>query len=710
MNHQESSDLFGQRKQRIQKLKKIRDLGIDPYPPKAYRTHTTKDVKDSFNDLEGKTVCVVGRLWNKRSHGKIVFYDLKDFFGEIQLYIKHNELEPTNSENQNIGFDHLDLIDIGDIVEAYGIVTKTKSGEISVLVKQLRILTKAIRPLPTNLEDKEERFRRRYLDMQLHPEIRQRFIRRSLFWEAIREFLNSEGFIEINIPVLEHVTGGADAKPFVTHYDALNQDFYLRISHELPLKRLLGAGYEKVYDIGPRFRNEGFSDEHLPEHVAMEFYWAYADAKDGMELTKKMYRYVLKKVYGTTKFKIKEFDVDLEDEWREIDFVEVIKKTFDVDVFNDSVDKMIQILKDNDVDLGENVNRNRVVDNLWKLIRKTIGGPAFLINVPKFLSPLAKSDPKNPKLTQRFHPIIAGSELANAFGELNDPIDQLERFLEQQKLRESGDDEAHMLDIDFVEMLEYGMPPAVGFGLSERVFWFFENVSAKEGVPFPQLKYYIDDTTRKIYPNINFETAKEVKTKKENSQDINGLPSRQEAFNFLNEKVSDDYQKLHALMVANVLEAWAEKLGENKDLWFITGLLHDIDYFQHPNEHPDVAVKWFEERKYPKELIHAVKAHYVAKRVEPKSLLDAALIASDELSGLMYAYSLMRPEKFKNMKPSKVLKQMKNKAFAAKINRDDIKFGVQKMAEMLNKTFDDMLNLHIEVLLDTFNKMENFKS
>ncbi|BCX13972.1 MAG: hypothetical protein KatS3mg085_504 [Candidatus Dojkabacteria bacterium] len=702
MSASESSDLIGQRKLRIEKLNKLRKLGIDPFPPKSFRTHTTQQILNSFEELKGKNVCVAGRVWSKRSHGKIVFYDLRDFFGEIQLYIKSDELLPTDTEKQSIGFEDLDLIDVGDIVEAEGIITKTKSGEISVLVHKLRMLTKAIRPLPTNLEDKEERYRRRYLDMQLHPEIRERFVRRSEFWNAIREFLNSKGFIEINIPVLEHVTGGADAKPFVTHYDALDQDFYLRISHELPLKRLLGAGYEKVYDIGPRFRNEGFSDEHLPEHIAMEFYWAYADARDGMELTKEMYRYVLQKVYGTTKFNIKGFNVDLNSEWEEIDFVKVIKDTFDVDVFEDSVDKMLQILKDNGVELGDNVNRNRAVDNLWKLIRKTIGGPAFLVNVPKFLSPLAKSDPENKELTQRFHPVIAGSELANAFGELNDPIDQLERFLEQQELRESGDDEAHMLDIDFVEMLEYGMPPAVGFGLSERVFWFFENVTAKEGVPFPQLKYYIDETTKKIYPHIKFEAEKNFST---NNENLEGLPSRQEAIDFLNEKVSDEYQKTHALMVAKALEAWAKKLDENSELWFITGLLHDVDYFLHPDQHPDMAIEWFKERGYPDALIQAVKAHYVGKGPNPRNLLDAALIATDELSGLIYAYALMRPEKFKNMQVSKVIKQMKNKSFAAKINRDDINFGVQKMAEMLNKNFDEMLEMHIQLLIDTFNNM-----
>lgn len=502
------SSLIGQRQLRLNKVAQMREMGIDPYPANAHRTHFAQAIHDNFSELENTDVFVAGRLMKTRSHGKLMFMDLADETGQIQLYIKEDTLKPFNSEKQTLGWAELNLIDEADHIEAHGQVTKTTRGEISVLVDEIRIVSKSIRPLPTELEDKEDRYRRRYLDMTLHPEIRERFRRRSLFWQAVREFMNSKGFVEINIPVLEHTTGGADAKPFVTHYDALDQDFFLRISHELPLKRLLGGGFDKVYDIGVRFRNEGFSDEHLPEHIAMEWYWAYANASQGMELTTEMFRYVIQKVYGKQKFNMKGFEVDLSKEWERIDYVGVIKERFNVDPLIEDVNKMNQILKQNGVDLGEDVNRNRVVDNLWKLIRKTIAGPAFLINEPKVFSPLAKSKPENPEITDRFHAVIAGSELANAYSELNDPVDQLDRFMEQEELRESGDDEAQMLDIDFVEMLEYGMPPACGFGLAERVFWFFEDATAKEAIPFPQLKFEVDDLTRKIYPHINFDKEK----------------------------------------------------------------------------------------------------------------------------------------------------------------------------------------------------------
>lgn len=502
MEQKVSSDLVGQRKLRLEKVAKMKHLGIDPYPSKSARNTKTADVINDFAEFDGQEVILAGRLMSWREHGALIFGHIQDQSGKIQIYIKQNELASTDIAKQNLGFEDLNLVDIGDIIEVQGNITKTQTGEISIMPKYLKILTKTIRPLPTSLEDKEDRFRRRYLDMILHPEVRQRFERRAKFWQATREFLNKNGFVEVNIPVLEHTTGGADAKPFVTYYDSLNQNFYLRISHELPLKRLLGGGFEKVYDIGARFRNEGFSDEHLPEHIAMEWYWAYADYRDGMNFTQELFRYVMQEVYGTLQFKIRGFDVDLSKEWEEIWFADIIKERFDIDIFNDSLEKMNSVLKDQGVDLGEETNKNRVIDNLWKVIRKTIGGPAFLLGVPKFMSPLSKANVQNPNLVDRFQPLIAGSELANAWSELNDPVDQLDRFVDQQQMRNSGDEEAQMLDLDFVEMLEYGMPPAVGYGHSERVFWFFENVTAKEGVPFPQLKSEIDNVTKLIYKDV----------------------------------------------------------------------------------------------------------------------------------------------------------------------------------------------------------------
>ena len=495
------------RDERLRKLEELKKLGVNPYPAKTQRTHVLAEVTSQFDKLEGQEAALVGRIVSIRKFGKLAFVVIKDATGSLQLFLRDGEVEKLAAENSQLGLEQINLLDSGDFVQASGQIIKTQTGEISLGVNKLRLLAKSLRPMPTKQDgfsNKEERMRRRYIDTNINADVRERFIRRSKFWQATRDFLNEEGFIEINTPVLEHTTGGADANPFVTHMDALDQDFYLRISHELPLKRLIGAGYEKVYDIGPRFRNENYSDEHLPEHIAFESYAAYQDYEAGMELYERMMKEVAQKTWGTLKFKnVHGFDIDLEPKWKIVRYPEIMKEKHDVDVFNPDLDQLKKILADNKVQLDGDVNVNRAMDSVWKLIRKESTGPFWLIHEPLSISPLAKQDPDDPRVTQRFHPVIAGSELGNGYSELNDPLDQLNRFLEQQKLRDEGDAEAQMLDIDFVEMLEYGMPPTCGYSYSERFFWFLEGVTAREGVPFPQLRSEVDEVTKTIYPNIN---------------------------------------------------------------------------------------------------------------------------------------------------------------------------------------------------------------
>lgn len=492
------------RNERLRKLEELQKLGIDSYPARSERTHTCNQIVNDFEDLEGKEVSVVGRVMNLRKFGKLAFIVLRDSSGQVQLFLHGPDVTELDAKRGILGMKQLSLLDSGDYLQATGIVIKTKTGEISVGVRELRLLTKSLRPIPEKLENKEERFRRRYLDMNVNQEVRQRFIRRSKFWQATRDFLNNNGFIEINTPVLEYTTGGADANPFVTYMDALDkQQFYLRISQELPLKRLIGAGFEKVYDLGPRFRNESYSDEHLPEHIAMEWYAAYWDWQKGRSFMEDMYKYVLKETFGTLKFNIKGFDIDMGREWEVWDYAEVIAKYYDIDVYNTTIEEVTKKLKENNLEVKKTDSIPRGIDKLWKNIRKDVAGPVWLVNTPKFISPLAKSNVDNPLAVERFQPVIAGTELGNGYSELNDPIDQLNRFTEQQAMRDAGDDEAMMLDIDFVEMLEYGMAPTCGWGYSERVFWTFEGVTAREGVPFPHLKHEIDESTKAIYSNLN---------------------------------------------------------------------------------------------------------------------------------------------------------------------------------------------------------------
>ena len=495
------------RNERLRKLEQLKELGVDPFPADSVSTHTCKDLIDKFDDLAGQEVSVVGRIISIRSFGKLAFIKLRDASGEVQLYLQKDEVAELNTSAGTLGMKQLKLLDTGDFIQASGQMITTQTGEKSVGVQTLRLLTKALRPIPEKLENKEERFRRRYVDMNANPEVRQRFIRRSKFWQATRSFLENEGFIEVNNTVLEATAGGADANPFVSHMDALDQDFYLRISHELPLKRLLVAGFEKVFDIGARFRNENYTEEHLPEHNAMEWYWAYADWEKGMQLTERMIRYVCDKTWGTRQFTLssgQQIDFGADDtHFERLSFVKVLQDQYGIDVFDSSIEDIQAKLKEENLEVEKVDNRIRSLDKLWKKYRKTLAGPVFLVDMPIFMQPLAKVNKNDTRLSEQFNLVFGGSEMCKAFSELNDPIDQLERFKEQQSMRDAGDDEAQMLDIDYVEALEYGMPPACGLGYSERVFWSLEGITAREGVPFPQLKREVDEVTRSIYPDLN---------------------------------------------------------------------------------------------------------------------------------------------------------------------------------------------------------------
>jgi len=494
------------RDERIRKLLELKKLGVNPYPATSHRSYILVAIHDQFEELNGKKVTVTGRIVTLRKMGKIAFVIIRDASSQLQLFFKDGTVSNPNYSMSELGFNQLNLLDSGDFIEATGNVIKTQTGEISVEVITTRILSKSLRPMPTSWDgftNKEERLRRRYIDINVNKAVYDRFVRRSKFWQSTRDFLNMENFIEINIPVLEHTTGGADANPFITHMNALDQDFYLRISHELPLKRLIGAGYEKIYDIGPRFRNENYSDEHLPEHIAFESYTAYQDYEEGMLFYERMMKKVALDTWGTLQFdSVNGFKINLDQPWPVVRYPDIMKQRFDVNVFNPDIRQLATILKDNNVKLDGNITTTRALDSVWKIIRRESAGPFWLVHEPVSISPLAKQDPTDNRVTQRFHPVIAGTEMGNGYSELNDPLDQLERFKEQQHLRDTGDAEAQMLDIDYVEMLEYGMPPACGWSYSERYFWMLEGVTAREGVPFPQLKTEIDEVTKSIYPEI----------------------------------------------------------------------------------------------------------------------------------------------------------------------------------------------------------------
>lgn len=473
-----------------EKLARLTEAFGTAYPEKALRTHTSQEVLDQFDDLSSAEtkVSVVGRVRSLRVMGKIAFCHIEDGFGKIQGFFS---LETLGDEAFSL---FKSSVELGDFLSFTGTVFVTKQDEKSVRVEKWQMLSKSLLPLPTEfygLKDEEELLRRRYLDLLANPETRELFIKKNIFWQTIRTTLANEKFLEVQTPVLEHIPGGAEAEPFKTHHNALDQDFYLRISLELSLKRLLVGGYERVFEIGRVFRNEGIDREHLQEFDHMEWYAAYMNMEQGMELTEKLYKNVARAVVGDTMQSTYEGDViDWSKPFPQVDYFTEFKKETGIDL---SSDVSIEVLKKKADELGikyeASAGKGRMIDTLYKkTVRQKLIQPCFLVGLPIEVSPLAKIDPTNPRRTLRFQPIAAKSELGNGFAELNDPIDQRNRFEEQMKLREAGDVEGMMLDEDFLQALEYGMPPACGFGLSERLFAILMDRSVRETVIFPPVR------------------------------------------------------------------------------------------------------------------------------------------------------------------------------------------------------------------------------
>lgn len=470
---------------RLHKLELLKKAGMEAYPAKVPRTFCLADAKKNFQEYESakKEVSLCGRIMAIRGQGAILFFVLDDGKSTFQAVIKKDVLSAELFELL------INAVDIGDIISVTGTFFVTQRGEQSILANSWTMASKSLLPLPEKwhgLVDPDEKFRKRYLDFIMDPETREIFYKKAKFWKVTREFLENEGFLEVETPTLETTTGGAEATPFKTHHNDFDLDVYLRISiGELWQKRLVAGGFQKTFEIGRAYRNEGSSMEHVQEFTNMEFYWAYADYNDGMDLVIKLYRKIAMEVFGKTKFTYKEHTFDLNDDWKKIDYAEEIKKQTKIDIYKASDEEIKDRLQELKISY-EGANRERLVDTLWKYCRKNIAGPAFLINHPKLVAPLAKS--RDSKTVQMFQPIIGGSEIGRGYSELNDPIDQAERFDEQKKLLESGDTEAMMPDYEFVEMLEHGMPPTCGYGFGERLFAVLSNRPIREIQLFPLMK------------------------------------------------------------------------------------------------------------------------------------------------------------------------------------------------------------------------------
>ncbi len=475
-------DIIAERKRKLAQYAAV----YNPYPIKVHRNKTIAWVTSHFDEASERTpfLVLVGRVLGTRDQGSILFADVRDGTGQIQFVFNKEQAKDFALVQQNL--------DIGDFIEGRGSAFLTARGEKSLQIHEWRIITKTLRPLPSTwhgLEDAETRLRKRYLDFLLRPETAELFRKKSTFWNSVRNFLLGKNFFELEMPILESIPGGAEAEPFVTHHNALDRDFYLRISLELPLKKMLVGGLEKVFEIGRIFRNEGIDREHLQDYTQMECYWAYADHMKMMKLVEKLFRTVIQKTLGTLSHAYQSHQIDWEPEWETVDYYEVFMEKTGIDLKKTSLDELRLKAKEFGISVEDTMGKGRVIDLIYKKkVRSDLVRPCFLVNPPVEVEPLAKRLQKDPNRVARFQVVAGGTELGKGFSELNDPLDQRRRFEEQMQLREQGDEEAQRLDEDFLEALEYGMPPAAGFGISERLFSFLMDKPVRETVVFPLMK------------------------------------------------------------------------------------------------------------------------------------------------------------------------------------------------------------------------------
>ncbi|MEC1411818.1 lysine--tRNA ligase [Bacillus safensis] len=492
LNNEELNDQFQVRRD---KMNKMREEGIDPFGERYDRSHQSAQIiaeYDEFSkeDLEGKAaqVTIAGRMMTKRGKGKAGFAHIQDLEGQIQIYVRKD----------SVGEEAYELFkssDLGDIIGVTGTVFKTNVGELSIKATSFEVLTKALRPLPDKyhgLKDVEQRYRQRYLDLIVNPESKQTFIMRSKIIQSMRRYLDSKGYLEVETPTMHSIPGGASARPFITHHNALDMPLYMRIAIELHLKRLIVGGLEKVYEIGRVFRNEGVSTRHNPEFTMIELYEAYADYKDIMNLTENLISHIAQEVLGTTTIQYGEDEIDLKPEWKRLHMVEAVKEATGVDFWQEmSIEEAKQHAADHGVEITKNMTVGHIINEFFEQkVEETLVQPTFIYGHPVEISPLAKKNPEDPRFTDRFELFIVRREHANAFTELNDPIDQRERFEAQLKEREEGNDEAHLMDDDFVEALEYGMPPTggLGIGIDRLIMLLTNSPSIRDVLLFPQMR------------------------------------------------------------------------------------------------------------------------------------------------------------------------------------------------------------------------------
>ncbi len=537
-----TQELSEQEIQRRNSLHKLRELGINPYPAELYPVSDfANDLTDNFS--EGKEVYLAGRIMSRRIMGKASFTEIQDSTGRIQAYFNRDEICTGEDKNQyNIVFKK--LLDIGDFIGIKGVMFKTQVGEVSVLVKNFTLLSKSLKPLPLpktdsdgvvhdSFSDPETRYRQRYVDLVVNPHVKETFIKRSKIISSMRNFLNSKDYLEVETPILQSIPGGAAARPFITHHNALDVPLYLRIANELYLKRLIVGGFDGVYEFAKDFRNEGMDRTHNPEFTQMEIYVAYKDYKWMMDFTEEMIEKICMDVLGTTTVKIGDNEVSFKRPFKRISMIESIAEHTGIDISKMNEKELFETCKKLGVETDDSMGKGKLIDEIFgEKCESNYIQPTFITDYPVEMSPLCKKHRDNPELTERFELMVNGKELANAYSELNDPIDQKERFEEQVRLSEKGDDEAMFIDHDFVRSLEYGMPPTSGMGIGiDRLCMFLTNNSSiQEVLFFPQMRPEVQEKKVDLSENEKriFETLKKEKKMNLNElKELAGLSNKQ---------------------------------------------------------------------------------------------------------------------------------------------------------------------------------------
>ncbi len=687
---------------RKEKLFELQKNGQDPFVITKYdRTHTSKQIKDNYEELEEKDVSIAGRIMAKRIMGKASFCTLQDSEGKIQSYVSINDIGEE-------AYKAFKTWDIGDIIGIKGFVFKTKTEEISIHAKEAILLTKSLRPLPEKfhgLKNEDLRYRQRYLDLIVNPEVKEAFILRSKILKEIRNFMDKRGYMEVETPMLTTVATGDAARPFITHHNTLDLQMYLRIAPELNLKRLIVGGFDKVYEIGKNFRNEGMDIKHNPEFTVMEFYSAYEDYNDMMDMAEQLISTVAQNALGTTKINYQGTDIDLTPSWRRITMIDAIKEVTGVDFNSVKTDEEAQNLaKEKGVEYEEYKNtRGHIINEFFEtFVEETLIQPTFIMDYPVEVSPLTKRKKDNPSLVERFELFIGGREYGNAYSELNDAIDQYERFMKQVEAKEKGDEEAGGMDEDFVNALEIGLPPTGGMGIGlDRLIMLLTNcASIRDIIFFP---------TMKPLNNANEKKSKTVEVKEKTdfvskNNNFETKIDREEAIKLLKKYNKEEFHIRHALTVEQIMKYLAKKYNENEEFWGLAGLLHDIDYEMYPEEHCKKAPELLKEINANDELIHAICSHGygICSDIEPEHKMEKILFAVDELSGIIWAAAKMRPsQSTKDMELKSLKKKYKDKKFAAGCSREIIDKGATTLGweldELLQNTLEAMQYMEDEI-------------